>query len=352
MTPINDPNKSANGIKTVFLIGHPRSGTTWLMWLLAQHPAVVSCNHAGFFHALQPLRTWWTQRTPFAKNIHVFRRTAESQVEAEYTKINLAEQLDEAQFTALARPLTESVFQAIAAAKPGAAVAVEQTPENALFFDWLHPILPDAYFLHIYRDPRAVAASMRQALRDWADPNDFPNHPVQIARSWNRYMDLGKHIQERTDRYLAISYEDLRSRGASALQGIFEWLDLDTSVEACARYLEASTIDKMKQKNRMPRGFFRRGQSGGWEQDLKASQIRMVEYISAPWMEVLGYERRFPRLAAAPFPVRWYEFISGFQSQRGGLRGRLRRFMDRSPVLRPLLRWSLSLRRTLRGMSE
>ena len=338
--------------RIVFIIGHPRSGTTWLMWLLAQHPAVASCNHAGFFHALEPLQTWWKAGTKFGKTIHVLTRADPSQVEADYQRVKLNHLLERGEFAALLAPAARSVFTRIAAAKPGASVAVEQTPENMLFVDLIRQMLPGAYFLHIIRDPRAVAASMRKAVRLWASPDQFPYHPAQITESWLDYMQRGEALEQEAQHYRSVRYEDLRSGDSTHLHGIFEWLGLDSSPEMCSRYMEASTIERMRAEERlMPKGFFQRGQAKGWRSDLKRRDIEVIEYLAAGWMARLGYEASIPQTGGRPHRLAAYERWSGWRRfTRGGFLATLRRLLGGSRVTRTAARWLRTLRRMLTGM--
>lgn len=338
--------------KIVFIIGHPRSGTTWLMWLLAQHPAVASCNHAGFFHALEPLQKWWKAGTKFGKTIHVLTRADPSQVEPDYERVKLNHLLERDEFAGLLAPAARAVFTRITAAKPGATVAVEQTPENMLFVELIRKMLPGAYFLHILRDPRAVAASMRKAVRQWAGPDQFPYHPVQITESWLDYMQRGEALEQEAEHYCTVRYEDLRSGDSMHLQGIFEWLGLDTSPELCSRYMEASTIDRMRAEGGlMPKGFFQRGLARGWSSDLKRRDIEVIEYLAGGWMERLGYETSIPRTGGKPRGLAAYERGSRWRSlTRGGFWATLRRLFGGNRVTRTAARWLRTLRRMLSGM--
>ena len=56
-------------MKRLFVVGVPRSGTTWTMLLLAQHPAVTACQQAGFFHSLKQLEDWWRKGGKYGKNV-------------------------------------------------------------------------------------------------------------------------------------------------------------------------------------------------------------------------------------------------------------------------------------------
>lgn len=315
--------------KRVFVVGCPRSGTTWTMWLLAQHPSVVACNHAGLFHALAPLEKWWRTRREYAGQIHVAaddRPMDEMGESRAFTRIDLTEVLPPEDFYDKCRPLAEEVFARIAAARPGATVVVEQTPENIDFAETILRIFPGAYFLHVVRDPRGTLASMRMTAASWAGA-EFPTNPVGAAQMWQSYVSRGRNIANATSRYHEVHYEALLTDGVAELQRIYEWLGIAAGRSLCERAMGSSSLERLREKDLAPKGFFRKGLLDGWRDELSSSQVRTVEYVTGDLMESLGYERRFERRAAKPARVRFYEILATLAVSLKGSRlaGPLRR---------------------------
>ncbi len=343
---INDDNPLP---KLVFLIGYPRSGTTWLMWLLSHHPEIVGCNHAGFFHAIRPLETWWTAADKFGKNVHIF--TGDGQGGEQYQRLHLKDALADVPPRESFRAAGWDVFRAIARTKPGAGIVLEQTPENMLFTETILNVFPEAYFLHAIRDPRAIVASMREAVETWANPLDFLTNPVQIAGKWSWYQELGRSLAARTPNYRAVQYEALKGDGISTLMGIFDWLGIACTEELARAYLEASTLDRMKsEEGLMPRGFFRKGKAQGWQEELSAGQVRAVEHIAGDWMKELGYERVY-LAGRVPPAVRRYHFglrVRTFFSE--GTRPALKKAFQRNRALKWALTRVRSIQLTLQRM--
>jgi len=312
-------------IKTVFIVGQPRSGTTWLMWLLAQHPAVVACNHAGFFHELKPLAGWWKMPVLHGKNIHIVNQVdggAESR-----QKRKLDEVLGWEEFSSNASRLAEAVFSAIASAKPGASCVVEQTPENLDFWKLILDVCPQAYFLHIVRDPRSVFASLRDAAGTWAPAGEFPTHPVTVGESWRRYLQNAAELRLHTPSFHEVHYENLQANGEAVLQGIFEWLDLEIDEGKCRGYLERGSFNEMKSAQKwMPEGFFRKGKSAGWVDELSPSQIKSLEFVAGDLLDKQGYYRRYavqqkpPAAVARYHRLRRWKYLIFFELGPRGVR--------------------------------
>jgi hypothetical protein len=326
--------------KLVFIVGEPRSGTTWLMWLLARHPSVAASFHSSLFHALKPLRQWWTKEVPYGKTVHTHTGNAQDPV----SEIKLNGLLSFEKFIELVRPLASHVFDQIASCGSDVRVVVEDTPENLEFLQWILQIFPDAYVLHIIRDPRSVFSSQRAAAYSWVPPRigRIATNPVLLARSWRAYLELGGKVRKKTSRYREIHYEKLLSNGAQELAAIFAWLELPADDALVQSAVEAGAIDSLKKKD-LPKGFVRKGSAEGWRGELSKRDIRAIEYIAGDQMERLGYELVMPR-GRKPFQVRRHEFTTE------ALR-KTNTFLRRMAVVRVLRRVPI-LKRMLEAMVE
>jgi hypothetical protein len=274
--------------RVVFIVGVPRSGTTWTLLLLAQHPDVAAFQQSALFEALKPIADWWESTGGYGKRIITYEAANErgdapgeraTQVVGGVLK---GEALDE-----LGGPLVRHVFQQIAATT-GRRTVIEQTPENLDLAAHILRFLPDAYFLHVIRDPRAVFCSQRNATKTWA-AGRFSKSPSRVASLWCDGLDRGDALRRLTPRYREIRYEDLLRDGATQLLGIFEWLGLPADESLCERAIEACTIDKLRGTSLGPDQFFRQGQAEAWRDEATKAQVHAIEYVAGGRMERLGY---------------------------------------------------------------
>ena len=333
-------------LKRVFIVGFPRSGTTWTMWLLAQLPGVVALQQSGLFHALDEFEEWWNTDHPFSRDEDAAgSRDEDAGVAAgngrseggggalatkpdetrlrntwkkpKWTKpvraggqtfYGSTSVLDEHAYFELCRPILTHVFDSVASATPGTRVVVEQTPENLEFERTIRHVFPDAYFLHVLRDPRDSLCSMRRAARGW--DNEFPGRPIHIAKRWMEYRDRAKSLEENAQHYYEIRYEDLKAEGAPALLKIARWIGIDVDEAACAAAVEACEFERMRGQAPMPKAFFRRGGAGGWKDELSRGELRVVEHIVGDEMERLGYARHHPRSENPPFSLKLHDFLA------------------------------------------
>jgi hypothetical protein len=292
-------------VQRVFIIGLPRSGTTWMMWLLAQHPEVVALQQSGMFLPAKRMEEWWCKDHRFSKG----RGAEAGSGGARYTMAGTTSVMNPADFYEQARAMLGVVFDRVLAATPGARVVVDQTPEHIEFVPLIRSIFPDAWFLHVIRDPRAVYSSMHKAVSSWADPSGFPDTPVHIARGWTRFIQLGRQIGVTTERYHEVHYEDVKRDPEAELRGIHEWLQLESSVDSRAKAIESCGIDKLRKHTTMPQGFFRRGTAEGWKDDIRGGHLRVIEYLAREEMARHGYECVHPRSHRKPLRLSAYETI-------------------------------------------
>lgn len=284
-TPLQT-DRATTGIKRVFVIGCPRSGTTWTTMLLEQHPCVVSMYHTRFFIYLNSLERWW-------------RAKEEPNPRRAVSKKKMYRLIGE---------LAGSVMDGMARHKPGARAVIEKTPEHLHFWRFIYKSLPDAYFIHVIRDPRSVFSSLRNSSNtNWAEWS-FPTRPYDGARLWCDDVRKGRKIATVTDRYFEVRYEDLHDRGIETLQRMLAWLGLEASHELCEQAFQACRIDKLqKEVDERPddkyQDFFRKGARESWREELSEFDIRVIEHVAGEMMQELGYARAYSPLRKLPLRI-------------------------------------------------
>lgn len=271
--------------KLLFIVGFPRSGTTWLRALLAAHPAVAALEAESYLfdHAyLGHLdASWKAERAHAGGGGKPFALSA---------------MLDQREFDELLRRFASSVFDKIGQALPGAEVVVEKTPTHAHHAPLILRLFPEAYFLHIIRDPREVYCSTRAAARGWGRLWASQG-AADVARRWQLLLDDALAIAILTPRYRQLRYEDLLSETSGGLEALFVWLGLEHETALCHKIALACSLDRLRERWSHNPAFFRRGAAEGWRDELGGAEIALVEFIAGERMRALGYE-----LAVAP---RW-----------------------------------------------
>jgi hypothetical protein len=269
-------------VKHVFIVGCPRSGTSWLQLLLAQHPTVATTQETHLFnHYLRPLGQGWERLKSWP------------------SAIGMRVMFTDDEFYALCGGFARSVLQRIADGNPTATVVLEKTPDHVRMAPFILRLLPDAYFIHLIRDPRSVVSSLRAAAQTWGTP--WPPESVRRnARMWVSDVTQGRAISRFTAHYRELRYEDLSGeQGAQLFADLLTWLEIPASAEFVAGAFEACRIDRLRQGGhgvraydalkRSEANFFRKGTTDGWKEDLSPAQRAVVEYIAGDLMRACGY---------------------------------------------------------------
>lgn len=206
----------------IFIVGSPRSGTSWLRTLLAGHPSLASPHELHLFdrYLVPAERAWWNEVSALDR-----RRAAGLSSAA-----GLVSLLQHEDLRAWMRDLYQRSRVAALSRKPGATHLLEKTPDNARHLELIRAIVPGAKFVHLVRDPRAVVASMiersRRPFGEWA-----PSEVKRATSSWRAHVSAGLRDARPEDTIL-VRYEDLRGNLDRELRRLADFLDLAGAVDA------------------------------------------------------------------------------------------------------------------------
>lgn len=240
--PVASPARSVAGAFTpvrierpVIVLSAPRSGSTLLFETLAQAPQLYTIGHESH-------RTIEGQPGlhPSARDFDSNRLTAAdaSATVADAVRAAFAEALHDRH----GRP-----------PRPGVAVRLlEKTPKNILRVPFLRKVFPDAQFVYLYRDPRAVLSSMIEAWQSgrfrtypglpgwnglpwslllvpgWRELNGLPLEEI-VAHQWHSAVNVLLDDLETLPResWVALRYDDLVLRPESAVRRICDVAGLE-----------------------------------------------------------------------------------------------------------------------------
>lgn len=204
-------------MKCVFVVGCPRSGTTLLQAVLAAHPGIATVPETHFASKIRG--RWAGLSTPF-----VWPRAARIQLQAhrrttEWTGTSVVP------WSFRPGPYHRAFAAAVTAftARKGATVWLEKSPIHLRYIDELARHHPEARFVHIVRDGRAVTASLvdlalsepegwlRQLDRSWTtDYGSVPKTAIidAAASRWNADVAISRRYLA-DPRHTIIQYDDL-----------------------------------------------------------------------------------------------------------------------------------------------
>ncbi len=296
MAEVASSTDPKNPPRVVFLIGAPRSGTTWLQTLLGSHDDVVTPQETDLFSTLvAPLQNWWDEQLGRSLGDQERRRAK-----------GLAAVLDDAEFSGLMSGVIGGVFDAISALDPTASVIVEKSPSHSQHVNLIAKYMPTAQFVHIVRDGRDVVTSLQAASQGWGN-HWAPSAPKRGALMWQRNVQAALTAAA-TDRYIEIKYEDLRAGDPEPLQGAFASCGLDVDRAQCASLLDeysltrmaegaasspiavGGTLSELSSDRNEPQGFFGKGATGGSTASWSSRERLLFDAIAGDLLIQLGYE--------------------------------------------------------------
>ncbi|HLX89396.1 MAG TPA: sulfotransferase [Acidimicrobiales bacterium] len=180
----------------LFVLGSARSGTTWLAGSLQAHPGVGGIGEAEswLFEMLAPL--WQLAQDDGALGAHV---AVSQTIEA-------------------VRRFCDRLFAAaLRRNAPNAHLFVEKTPGHIRHLAMLAAVYPDARYVHLLRDGRAVARSLSgMAMAGHPDPG-------RAAAGWSdavRTVRSGSHL---LPQLREVRYEALTADAVTEVTAVLEW---------------------------------------------------------------------------------------------------------------------------------
>jgi LPS sulfotransferase NodH len=208
----------------IFVVGAPRSGTSLLARMLDAHPAIGLSDELCFFDIVLEARRDLPElddperierlRALLPRMDHVrYWADGEALIEAALERLR-----------ADSRPSWAAFYRHLMeprAVRKGALRFGEKTPWNVRHLEALEALFPNARFVHVVRDPRAVVASKRKLPRSSSDVlTNAVKWSIDVAAA-ARYRD---GAPERAERLLEIRYEDLVRTPEPVLRRVTDFL--------------------------------------------------------------------------------------------------------------------------------
>jgi Sulfotransferase family len=301
-----------------FIVGSPRSGTTLLRLMLDSHPAIAIPPETGFLRDIAKAgrrRADAGVGSP-ASPAEILRRFTRAERWADFKLDPIA--LEER--VATLRPFNVSeacrAFYRLYAARFGKSRYGDKTPGYVFVMEDIQALLPEAHFIHLIRDGRDAALSLRH---HWFSAG--PDMTVQ-AEHWARHVQAGRASASKVNHYLEVRFEDLVVGPQDTLRRLCDFLKIGFD-PGMLRYHERAASRLQEHEGRtLPDGRIltkaqrfaqqhrttmplQRELAGGWREKMTAPEIAAFEAVAGGLLHELGYAlgaERCPSQAAAANP--------------------------------------------------
>ena len=264
----------------LFIIGSPKSGTTWLQIMIGAHPLVCTTVELTLYsrYTAPWIKAWkgeadsikrgrWNQGLPFLWT--------------------------EDEFYDFLREFIGKVYERVVATNPQATHILDKHPGYSMYVEDINKILPNARFIHIIRDGRDVAGSMVAARKKIGYGTGTIS---ESSAAWQEHIWAARKARQYHGRYLEVRYEDLLTTGVDTLKTVFDFCGLSISIEDIAAIVDAHQFEKMKAKRQSAdqrvktnAASYRKGKAGSWQEDMDPMQRYLFDEIAGDLLHELGY---------------------------------------------------------------
>ncbi|MCF6355774.1 MAG: sulfotransferase [Candidatus Polarisedimenticolaceae bacterium] len=201
-----------NDKNIIFLISMPRSGSTLLQRILANHTDINTTSESWL---LLPQLYALQEEGVFSEYSHI----TSSRAINDFCSCLSGEK--KAYLDVIKRAIIDCYKSST---KSNARFYLEKTPRNNLILKDICSMFPDARYIFLWRNPAAIVASMINSFSDgkW----NIYRHEIDLYKGFKNMLDADSFdIRHRHD----IKYEDLATSPSVVTKELFRFLDLPTS---------------------------------------------------------------------------------------------------------------------------
>ncbi len=264
----------------IFIIGSPRSGTTWLQTMIGVHPLVCTTVELTLYsnYTAPWIKAWNREVAP---------------IEQGRWHQGLPFLWTEDEFYDFLRGFLQKVYERVVETNPMSTHILDKHPGYSEHVEDINRLLPNARFIHLIRDGRDVAVSMVAARQQIG----FGTATISdSAVAWKKNVQAAQQARQYDDRYLEVRYEDLLTDGTDTLKCVFDFCKLPASPQDVAVIVDAHRFEKMKVSRitparniKAPHGAYRRGKFGSWREELDAMQKYLFDETAGDLLRELEY---------------------------------------------------------------
>jgi hypothetical protein len=274
--------------RLLWILGSPRSGSTWLLKMIATCPGVTGVNEPSIGRHLAPFMCETPGFTASELDIEncTLNRMAAAGSGYFFSEAHSATWVD---------PLGRMLCERFSSRAEFDLIAIQE-PNGSQAADIIMGAIPEARFLFLLRDGRDVVDSEGAAYAEggWMTKRyPMPGVPAagraafleESAYKWVwRTSIVNQAFERHPGPKLMVRYEDLREQPAAEMTRILDWLGITADVPAI---VEQHAFDQAKVRG--PREFVRAASPGGWRENLAPAEQDAIAAIMQPTLDRFGY---------------------------------------------------------------
>jgi Sulfotransferase family len=183
-------------------------------------------------------------------------------------------------------------------------------PDNVLYVPKIKADIPEALFIHIIRDGRDIALSLKKMRGFQPLPWDRGSRSLlATAAYWEWMVRKGQHYGRMIPAdYIELHYEELVSEPRGVLKRLSQFLDHDLDYER----IQSTGLGRLRESN----SSFREEEGemvnplNRWKERLSRAEVAALEALVGECLEELGYELTIPEPERRPsLRERWMHTV-------------------------------------------
>ena len=274
----------------VFVVGAPRSGTTMLRLMLNAHPRVAIPFESDFIPKFHKRLGEYGDLND-AANVARLLGDIAAQPFVSRGRLVRDPSLILARHPRSYSELVAAIYETYAQAE-GKRRWGDKDPDNVVQLDVLWRLFPGCRFVHIVRDGRGVANSLRRL--DWGSRN-----MIKLARDWAWRVTLAHKMGMMLDAryYLEIKYEDLVHTPEPVLRRVCEFLG-EAFDQQMLKYHEHAAADMPDSALKFHGNSIRPpdpAKTQSWRREMSVADKALFEEVAGDALKAFGYTCDAPR---------------------------------------------------------
>ncbi|CAN5203742.1 sulfotransferase [soil metagenome] len=319
-----------------FVVGFPKSGTTWLMETLDAHPEVLCRGEGRFFDRgmrrehFKGMETSAETTKQKLQPASLYNALAEDEYLKMWVERSVWSRDDDAEehLKNLTR-LAAGYFLRAKLSASGKQMVGDKTPLSSdTVVAEIADLFPDAKVVHLVRDGRDAAVSLihhnwkrasdrggvrrfsaeetEKRDRYWKDPTSFGTSGESlftekrlrhVAEIWGSRVSAARRDGRSLlgGNYTELRYEDLLERPEKVFGGVFSFLGADANEKTVHRCAEATSFERRsggRQRGQEDaKSGVRKGVAGDWKGVFTERDRTIFDEEAGPALAEVGYER-------------------------------------------------------------
>lgn len=207
-----------NSIKQrIFIVGCPRSGTTFLQTLLLQHPSIISYPESHFFVNIIKSRNPIKFHSSIKSNLKRWNSILnENNYKTYPIKFNFSLNSYINQFI---KSLDSNTLE------NNKTIWIEKTPSHLYSIEHIQSCIPDVKFIHLFRNGEDVVASMYEVTNKYSEIWNKKYTVEEAVQRYNHDIEISKKYKGLKNHFF-ITYESLLD-SLENVKTVYDFLELE-----------------------------------------------------------------------------------------------------------------------------